>query len=282
MKKIFFFLIGLTVVLSSCERTEGPIYDINNGVAIAAFNRPVQTFPVDDSGSSVTEVVVGVPTVSDVDRNITISIDPASTADPSEYTIDPASLVIPAGEFVGRIRVTGNFNNIPETGQTNAIINLESVDGAELDPGATATLSHRVNFFRFCPFGDGSNFLGTYELSTVTTGIFGVETFIAGNVTITEGATVADRQFTSGLYAAFGGFGPYVWNFSLICGEVVVPGSVNTGVGCGGSIVVGPGATNATYDSNDDSEFFINYTDDVDGGGGCGGPVQVQIRLTRV
>ena len=282
MKKIFFFLLGLVFVMSSCERTEGPIYDINDGVAIAAFNRAVQTFPVDDSGDSFTEVIVGVPTVSDVDRAITISIDPASTADPSEYTIDPASLVIPAGEFVGRIRVTGNFNNIPETGQTNAIINLESVEGSVLDPGTAATLSHRVNFFRFCPFGDGNDFLGDYVLSTVTTGIFGVETFIAGNVTITPGATVADRQFAAGLYSAFGGFGPYVWNFSLICDEVVVPGSVDTGVGCGGSIVIGPGETNATYDPNDDSELLINFTDDVGGGGGCGGPVQVQILLTKV
>lgn len=270
------------VLAVSCDRNTGAIYDVENGVALAAFNRTVQTFPVDDSGNSVTEIIVGVTTASDTDRSISVSVDPSSTAAPGEYTIDPASLVIPAGEFVARVRLQGNFENIPETGQTQVVLNLDSVDGAILDDPVTGRLTHRVNLFRFCPFTNGSNFLGAYELSTITTGIFGVETFIAGPVTLTEGATVADRQFSAGLYAAFGGFGPYTWNISLICGEVVVPGEVNTGVGCGGSIRVGPGSTNATYDGSDDSSFQINFIDDVDGGGGCGGPVEVTILLTKL
>jgi hypothetical protein len=281
MKRLV-YIIAFMALAVSCDRNEGPVYDVNNGQAMAAFNRNVQTFPVDDSGNSFTEIIVGVTTVSDVDRSVTVSVDPASTADPSEYTIDPASLVIPAGEFVARVRLVGNFNNIPETGQTNVILNLDSVEGAILDDPVTGRLSHRVNLFRFCPFTNGSNFLGAYELTTVTTGIFGVETFIGGTVTLEQGATVADRQFSAGLYAAFGGFGPYTWNFSLICGEVIVPGEVNTGVGCGGSIRIGPGSTAATYDGSDDSSFTINYIDDVDGAGGCGGPVEVTILLTKL
>ncbi len=281
MKKVYLLLMTIALTVS-CDRTEGPIYDVENGVALAAFNRTVQTYPVDDSGTSFTEILVGVSTVSDVDRTVSVSIDPASTADPSEYTIDPASLVIPAGEFVAKVKLTGNFNSIPATGQTNVVLNLDSVDGAILDSPQTGRLSHRVNLFRFCPFTDGATFLGDYELTVLTTGIFGVETFIPGTVTLTSGATVADRQFSAGLYAAFGGFGPYTWNISLICGEVVVPSGINTGVGCGGSIVVGSPDVNSTYDSADDSQLIINFTDDVDGAGGCGGPVQVSILLTKI
>lgn len=281
MKKVYLILMTIALTVS-CDRTEGPIYDVENGVALAAFNRNVQTYPVDDSGESFAEILVGVSTVSDSDRSVTVSIDPSSTADPSEYTIDPASLVIPAGEFVAKVRLEGNFNNIPETGQTFVLLNLESVDGAILDSPQTGRLSHRVNLFRFCPFTDGATFLGDYELTTITTGIFGVETFISDTVTLTQGATVADRQFSAGLYSAFGGFGPYTWNISLICGEVVVPFGVNTGVGCGGSIEVGSPDVNATYDSADDSQLLINWTDDVDGAGGCGGPVQITILLTKL
>jgi hypothetical protein len=284
MKK-FAYILVIALLGVSCDPTEGPVYDVENGQALAAFNRTVQTYPVDDSGESFTEILVGVSTVSAQDRAVSISIDPASTADPSEYTIDPASLVIPAGEFVAKVRLFGNFNNIPETGQTNVILNLDSVEGSILDNEATGRLSHRVNLFRFCPFSDGATFLGDYELTVLTTGIFGVETFIPGTVTLTEGATVADRRFTASLYAAFGGFGPYTWEFSLICGEVVVPSSVNTGVGCGGSIVVGPPDVNATYNSADDSEITINFTDDVGGQGQCGaagGPVQISIKLTKI
>ena len=281
MKRLV-YIIAFMALAVSCDRNEGPIYDVNNGQALAAFNRNVQTFPVDDSGNSFTEIIVGVTTVSDQDRAVSLSVDPSSTADPSEYTIDPASLVVPAGEFVARVRLVGNFNNIPETGQTNVVLNLDGVEGAILDAETTGRLSHRVNLFRFCPFTDGATFLGDYELTVLTTGIFGVETFIPGTVTVVEGATVADRQFSSSLYAAFGGFGPYTWNFSLICGEVVVPTEVNTGVGCGGSIRIGPGSTNATYDGSDDSQIQINFIDDVDGAGGCGGPVEVSILLTKL
>lgn len=281
MKKIL-LIVGLVFALVSCDSTEGPIYDVNNGVALAAFNRTVQTYPVDDSGESFTEVLVGVSTVSDVDRTVVVSIDEESTANPSEYTIDQSTLVIPAGEFVATVKVFGNFNEIPETGQTQVVLNLDSVEGAILDNPTTGRLQHRINLFRFCPFEDGATFLGDYELTTVTTGIFGVETFQSGTVTLTQGATVADRQFSSGLYDAFGGFGPYTWTFSLICGEVVVPSGIDTGVGCGGSIVVGAPEVNAIYDSADDSEILINWTDDVDGAGGCGGPVQITIKLTKL
>ena len=150
MKKLV-YIIAFMVLAVSCDRNTGAIYDVENGVALAAFNRTVQTFPVDDSGNSVTEIIVGVTTASDTDRSISVSVDPSSTAAPGEYTIDPASLVIPAGEFVARVRLQGNFENIPETGQTQVVLNLDSVDGAILDDPVTGRLTHRVNLFRFCP-----------------------------------------------------------------------------------------------------------------------------------
>jgi hypothetical protein len=278
MKKIIYLALAV-VFLQSCDRTEAPFYDVDGGQALAAFNITAQTLPVADTGGTA-EILVGVTTKSNVDRAVNITIDPSSTAAAAEYTIDPASLVVPAGEFVARVKLNGNFNEIPVTGLTQVVLNLEGVEGAILDNETTGRLQHAVNLFRFCPFENGSTFLGDYQITTEVVGIFGVSTFDESVVTLTQGSTVADRKFGAVLYPAFGGFGPYVFNISLICGEVVVSGNVRTGVGCSGELVVGAPITASTYDGGDDSEFRINFTDDVEDG--CTGNTQVTILLTKI
>lgn len=280
MKRVLFTICAL-ILLVSCQRTEGVVYDVENGVALAAFNRSSQLYPVDDSGANFTEVVVGVTTVSDVDRSIEISVDANSPAGPDVVIIDPSSLVIPAGEFVARVRVQGNYDELPPLGQTEVILNLEGVEGAILDSDASGRLSHRITMFRFCPFGAGQDFLGSYELTVTQSGLLGIDTFDAGVVELTQGETIADREFSALLYPAFGGFGPYNFSFSLICGEVVVSNSVVLPFGCANiNIVISPPQVAATYDENDDSSLSVNFTDDRDGS--CDGPVQISILLTKI
>ncbi|MBC2838312.1 hypothetical protein [Robiginitalea sp. SC105] len=280
MKRVFYTICSL-ILLVSCQRTEGVIYDVENGVALAAFNRSSQLYPVDDSGANFTEVIVGVTTVSDMDRSVNLTVAGDSPAGPDAVTIDPSSLVIPAGEFIARVRVQGNYDRLPELGQTQVILNLEGVEGAILDGETTGRLSHRVTMFRFCPFGAGQDFLGTYQLTVTQPGLLGIDTFATETVELTQGETVADREFSSTLYPAFGGFGPYSFSFSLICGEVVVSKSVILPVGCANiNIVVSPPQVAATYDENDDSSISINFTDDRDGS--CGEPVPISILLTKV
>ena len=144
MKKYLYILFASLGLLISCEE-DLVVYDTVNGQAIAQItNGAEQTLPVPETGDSAI-IEVGVSTVSDVDRSISVSVDPSSTADPSEYTIDPASLVIPAGSFVGEILVNANFEAIPETGLSSLVLNVDGVEGADSLEG---TLTQKINFFR--------------------------------------------------------------------------------------------------------------------------------------
>ncbi len=279
MKKYIFLLFVSLFAFTACEE-DLVIYDVDNGQAIATItNGSQQTLPVPDTGDTAI-IEVGVTTVSDVDRSISISIDQTqTTAQPEEYSIDQSTLVIPAGSFVGRIEIDANFNAIPETGITSLVINVDDVAGADALEG---TLTHTINFFRFCPFEGGATFLGDYQLETVTLGIFNTPTLTDGVVTISQGATVADRRFSVAAYPAFGAFTPFQFSFSLICGEIVVSQVEGINVGCGGANGIAPTtATISTYDSADDSELIINFIDDYRDQCGWGAP-EVQIRLTKI
>ena len=280
MKKYLYILFASLGLLISCEE-DLIIYDTENGQAIAQItNGAEQTLPVPETGDSAI-IEVGVSTVSDVDRSISVSVDPSSTADPSEYTIDPSTLVIPAGSFVGEIVVNANFGAIPDTGVTSLVLNVDGVEGADSLEG---TLTQKINFFRFCPFEGDATFTGDYLLETQINGIFGVTTLTDGVVTVNQGATVADRQFTVAAYPAFGDFTPFVFRFSLICGEIVVAPVDNINVGCGGANAIGPSSVNiSTYDPADDSELIINFKDDTRAqcGGTPAGGYEVQIKLTK-
>ncbi len=269
--------ILLTVLLfTSCDE-DIIVYDVDGGQALASFVTGTQTLPVPDTGDSAI-IQVGVTTRSTSDRAVTLSVDPSSTADPSEYTIDPSTLVIPAGEFVANVVVNGNFNSIPETGLTSVTFNLAAVDGADILEG---NLSNTLNLFRFCPFDSGATFIGDYQLETITPGVFATPTLTDGVVTVSQGATVADRQFSIAAYPAFGSFTPFNFSFSLICDQIVVTAVDNINVGCGGANAIGPSATvSSAYASGDDSELIINFVDDTRGQ--CTGPHEVQIKLTKI
>lgn len=278
MKHIYKLSAILLTLLffTSCDE-DVVVYDVDGGQALAAFVTGNQTLPVPDTGDSAI-IQVGVTTRSNADRAVTLSVDPASTADPSEYTIDPSTLVIPAGEFVANVVVNGNFNSIPETGLTSVIFNLASVEGADKLEG---NLTNQLNLFRFCPFDNGATFIGDYQLETQTAGIFGAATLTDGVVTVTQGATVADRQFSIAAYPAFGSFTPFNFSFSLICDQIVVSAVDNINVGCGGGNAIGPSVSVASaYASGDDSELIINFVDDTRGQ--CTGPHEVQIKLTKI
>lgn len=277
MKKLLTYSFYLFFLIA-CESNEGIVFDVENGQAIVSFNATSQVFPVSDAGTDAALIVVGVTTRSSVARAISLTVDPASTADPSEYTIDQASLVIPAGSFTGTVRIIGNFNAIPETGTTKLILKLGSVEGSTLD---NQRLTHEIQMFRFCPFEGGATFLGEYQLSIVQNGIFDTPTFTPATVTVSQGANVAERTVRVAPYPAFGSFAPITFKFSLICGQVIVSNGQATGVGCGSSTTVGAGDVAATYNPANDSEILINISDD-EGGASCGEEVQAVIKLTKL
>ncbi|SNR17090.1 hypothetical protein [Tenacibaculum jejuense] len=281
IKKISLYILVLaSTILAGCDPTENVIFDVNNGQSLAKFTTGDQTIPVPDSGATAI-ISVGVSTVSDTDRRVTLSIDAANTtATTAAYTINDATAVIPAGEYIANIEIDANFTGVPVTGFADLVVNIDGVEGAELEED----LSNKVSFFRFCPFENGATFLGDYRLETQVLGIFGSTTLTDGVVTISQGATVADRVFTSIPYPGLGSFSPVNIGFSLICDDIVFSPIDDIGVGCSGGNAFAPSTANAsTYTANDDSELVINFIDDARGQcAGGGAPVEVQIRLVKM
>lgn len=277
MKKLLYklpILLILFGVIAGCEE-EPIVFPADSGEAVAAFNSESSVFPVSDSGDPTTTVVVGVTTKSDMERTFSVSIDPSSTI--SEDAVILSDLVIPAGEFTGTVNIQGVFENLPEPGiPGELILNLVDVTNARV---ADYRDQHTVTMFRFCPFPEGSDFLGDYELTVLEPGAFG-RTLEEGVVTITEGTEAGERRFTVMAYPEIGDWTPFSFRFSLICGKILVQ-QRNVNVGCGGANAVGPSDTvEATFDITDDSELIIPFIDDVRGQ--CNPPAEVAIQLTKV
>ena len=193
-KNIFKYALFLfaTAFFVSCEE-DTVTFDNVNGQSIASFRLDAQNFAVGDGeGQDVANVIVDVSTVSDQDRTIVIEVDESSTALPSEYTIDPASLVIPAGQYNANVKIIGNFANLVEGEERTLILNLVSVEGATIDSKPTNT----VNLYKICPITEslaGTHTYVQYEMS-VGDGEGGVNQAVTGEIT---GTTVWTNRIAS-------------------------------------------------------------------------------------
>ncbi|NJM79825.1 MAG: hypothetical protein HC854_09785 [Flavobacterium sp.] len=194
MKKIFLFFSVITLLLSTSSCTEDTSNEIDNTAYL--FKKTTSNLGVTSSGSFV-DIQVGVTTKSDQNRTFTISVDPMSTATANMYSIDQATLFIPAGEYSGSFRVNGVFANIPNGQILSLILNLSS------DSVLSDKKTHTVSLFRVCP----SDLAGTYStLASGTYGQNGVNSYsnltssVTLNASTTAGRyTISDMSF--GLYS---------------------------------------------------------------------------------
>ncbi len=274
MKKILILalvLIGITV--TSCDR-ENPSEDyLNNRDVTLYFNPQVATLLIEEGEPNIYSVTVNSSAVVDSGVNYSISIDPASTAvEGVDFTMSGTSFSFVNGMVVSNFDVVGDFSNATIAGKT-VIFNLMSDSIIGVQDQFT------LNLLQFCPIE--APFTGDYQLSIIVNGIFDTPTFTPGVVTISVGNGPTDRFFSVAPYPAFGSFAPIDFNFSLICGDVTVPGLQVTGVGCGSSTTLGPQELLGSYDPTDDSSFTISYADD-EGGASCGAQVDATIMLTRI
>lgn len=147
MKKIinkFAFLLGGIIILSSCESNDIPTID-ENGPTLAQFGTTSLVMGTPEEGAT-REVEVIVTNTSASERSIDINIDPESTATAEQYSI--SDLVIPAGSYTGTITISTFYDALPESGSSELVVNLESVNGGEtlIDNGAL-----EIEMFRKCP-----------------------------------------------------------------------------------------------------------------------------------
>ena len=236
MKKYLLKLTSLCLfvgVLSSCEQ-EKIIYDVNNGQSFVGFNIVSASLPTysADSGTDFTlEVEVGATTKANHDRTIAIAInDKFTTALPTEYTIDQASLVIPANKFVGTIKITGNYANLPASGQKLITLDLVSVQDADvINPDKK---SFTVYLYRACPVSIPLNYTGVSSYSSYTSQPFDV---VFTPVVGVDNSWKADNLWGNFVAALTGsskdeGKSPYPGSIKINCDNTVTV----TGTGASG------------------------------------------------
>ncbi len=242
MKKYISLLFVTFLAFTSCEE-DLVVFDTENGQSVATFANTTATLPVPEDGA-VYDLNVEVTTISDVDRSIVVEVDDSTTALPAEYTIDNSSLVIPAGQFVGTIRIQGNFNEIPDLTTTTLVLNLSSVAGGDVS-NFRSTFS--MDMFKQCP----SELAGTYNVLSTgastdggtgfpTVNDFPYEVEIAKtgelNYTITDGVAGVYIEW----YSTYGYTFETEGNFLDVCGSLS-----GSWVDAFGSTIVLTGTVNA-------------------------------------
>lgn len=281
MKKYLYFLLTLAGLLISCDE-DVVIYDGVNGQTYARFSRNLVDLAVVFDSSSDTQIPIQLSTLSDTER--TVSVEVVSTgaeneASPDQYEFS-GTVVIPANSYSGNLSFTGIDSGI-EIGETKTVtLQIADISG---DPDARRDALSRttVNMFQVCPV-ESDFFIGEYQLTTTVPGIFGINTFADGVVILEQGESSSDaRKFSAFVYPDFGTFGPFTFNFTLVCGTVLVPTGQDTGIGCDINTRLGPSNSKGGYEAGDDSVLVIDFLDD-EGGFSCGAETPASITLTKI
>jgi len=165
MKKYFKItsLFIFTALLVSCGDESKDILNVDSNKALVSFVEVEYNLPAfeDPTSEYTLEVEVGVTNRVNYDRAITLNInDELTTATPDQYTIDQSSLIIPAGQFVSKIKIKANYNAIDPGVNETLVFDIVSVqDQTSVDPLASRTT---VNLFQACPIVR-DEFIGTYD-----------------------------------------------------------------------------------------------------------------------
>lgn len=281
MKKHLYILLACTGLFISCEE-DVVIYDGVNGQTYARFSSNIVDLPVVFDSSADTQIPILLSTVSETDR--TVSVEVVSTGAENEASQDQyefsATVVVPANSYSGNLAFTGIDRGI-EIGDIKTVtIQIAEVSG---DPDAKLDALSRtvVNMFQVCPV-ESDFFIGAYQLTTNLPGIFGINTFAEGIVMLEKGDSSNDaRKFSALVYPDFGAFPPFTFNFTLVCGTVLVPSGQDTGIGCDINTRLGPSDTKGGYEAGDDSVLIIDFLDD-EGGFSCGAETAASITLTKI
>lgn len=279
MKKYNFLLI-LLALFSSCEE-ELLVFDNENGQTYVKFAQSNIDLPIVFDSSADIEIPVQVSTIASSPRTVSVSIinlDDEDAASSDQFTAEQ-TVTIPANSYEGFLSFTGIDAGI-EIGETKTVtLEIAGIDGsADANIESTPTI---INMFQVCPVAEDF-FIGDYELTTTASGIFGSVIFPQGVVTISQGASSPDaRVFTAQVYPDLGTFDPIDFNFTLVCGTVLVASGQETGVGCGSSTTIGPRNATGSFTAGDDSTITIDLADD-EGGASCGSQANAQFVLTKI
>ena len=173
MKNIFLFIALAFLGFASCNDPNAEVYDPADGqIAYFTGGTAKDYYVLQDIPNPETIIEVGVTVASNEDRTIAVSVDDSSTAEENEYTIDNASLFIPANKYVGYIKVKfGSYDIYSQTVPSVLVLNLDDVSGAVV---ANFDNKYTLNIFQFTPFVR-DDMLGTYSVVEYETDENGIE-----------------------------------------------------------------------------------------------------------
>lgn len=280
--RIIFTIAVMSLLFIGCEKTEPTIFDPETGETLAFFNNSTSNLEVVVNNTGTDTIKVGLTTLAQQDRTITVSIiDSLTTANAENYTLESNQVVVPAGKFFGNVVISGNDTSL-EIQPELIVLKLESLN----TDGILSQDIHTVSIFQICPV-EPTAFVGQYAIAQLTPNNpdDGVPVFSEQviNLSLVEGASTK-RQF-SAVYMGDLGIGQPAMavSFALSCGQIIVDSGLDTFLTCDQetNITLGPAEVPATFDSTDDSYFELTLTE-YENDGGCGAaPYQVTFSLTK-
>ncbi len=280
MKKLIIpFLAVMTLVFTSCDPTESPIYD--GSQTLAYFDGTSARLEVEINQTGSITVPVGVSTLSSSDRTITVTATAASTATAGQYSFN-SSVTIPANSYSATFDVTGIDDGLTTAG-VNLTLAIDTVEG-----GAPSPRTYSITIIEICPI-PATYFQGDYAIQQLTgVGPFASIQSVLDTQTVTVSGTGTVRSFDYA-YSPSTFASDFNMEMTLVCNTVNFEGRIQSGsLSCdGGATQIGQGnsSTPSVYDVADDSffRFFINDFEGPGLDGGCGvSPYEIEFTMTKL
>ncbi|HEX6914733.1 MAG TPA: hypothetical protein VF145_05805 [Chitinophagaceae bacterium] len=169
--------------------------------AYTDLNAPLaRTFYVGAAApDNVYNIPVGVTSVSSQDRTIQLSYSSTTAVAGTHYTA-PASIVIPAGQAVANLPITGNFANI--AAGTSHILKIK-ISGGDVPAFGSGRDSLMLTLRRYCPpslTALGGNYTDTREYTSAGAFSYGPYTTSLNNLTMVAGSTTKATGTISNIY----------------------------------------------------------------------------------
>lgn len=146
MKKLYIVLIFLlSISLWGCEDHEAGVY---KGGDFATFLKETENKAIRENEDGIIEVKIGVAQKSDTDRTFSVTVDAANTTavEGRDYDFVNKDVTIPAGEFIGVIKIKAYYTNLTPEG-VKLTLNLNT-DEALIQTGTTV-ITTTLNLSRF-------------------------------------------------------------------------------------------------------------------------------------
>ena len=278
-KLIFILLITIAVISCDPDKVDDDFF--NSSTYYGQFDSKTATLFTEVGGENTFNGKVQLTGTKDTPVKFGITVAEDSEAiEGTDFELLSNEVTFNAGKIEAEFQVQANFDNASLEGKVAKfnLVDLNENDNTLIQGNKTI----EINIVKSCPLE--ADFTGDYTITQTSTPYApAVVPVFDGQVTLEVGSNQFERVFSIKFYSGLGLANsevPVV--FELVCNEVNMIGELEpSGVGCGGSISIGP--TNeepATYDETDDSQIEIKFFEDVNTI--CADGTETTVLLTKV